>query len=46
MSEKMKWRCIKQAYLQIANFRLRACKPSTPLWYETQRKTTHVIFWS
>lgn len=31
--------------LQIWQWR-RNCHPSPPLWYETIRKTTHVIFWS
>lgn len=30
--------------LQRAQFE-RNCHPNVPEWYETKRKTTHVIFW-
>lgn len=31
--------------LQIAQYR-RNCRPNVPEWYETRRKTTHVVFWA
>jgi hypothetical protein len=31
--------------MQVQQFH-RNCKPNVPEWYETRRKTTHVIFWS
>lgn len=34
------------ALLQIAHFRRRNCSPGVPEWYETRRKTTHVVFWA
>lgn len=31
---------------QISHYKRTACKPNVPQWYETKRKTTHVVFWS
>lgn len=31
---------------QIWHYKTTACNPNVPEWYETRRKTTHVIFWS
>lgn len=30
---------------QVINYK-RQCHPNVPEWYETKRKTTHVVFWS
>lgn len=32
--------------LQIAHYLRTQASPSRPQWYETQRKTTMVVFWS
>lgn len=31
--------------LQIGQYH-RNCRPNVPEWYETRRKTTHVVFWA
>jgi hypothetical protein len=33
------------ARCQIAHYLRTQSHPSLPAWYETRRKTTHVIFW-
>ena len=37
------WRLVM---LQIGHYKRSACRPNVPEWFETQRKTTHVIFWN
>lgn len=37
-------RAIRLVFMQILQYR-KHCHPNVPEWYETRRKTTHVIFW-
>ena len=41
----MAWKARHMARLQIDHFYRTACQPNVPAWYETQRKTTMVVFW-
>ena len=40
------WKAHHMARLQIAHFYRTAFHPNRPEWYETQRRTTMVVFWS
>ncbi len=46
MTDKQRCRNHSLALNQIAHFLKTGCRPNVPQWYETQRKTTRVVFWS
>lgn len=39
-------KALRLARVQIDHYYRTQRHPNIPAWYETQRKTTHVIFWS